>query len=157
MSAATRHHLPRPDPGPDAVRRRWASPFQLAYLARQRRALEAYAKTSPEAARVAADTIYGISNGQKRVTGQLMGLSKPEPGLVATREAELRGTVARDAGLTATAGASWDRIAEAVARQKALLKEYLPRHPRQRPLRPRHYLVRILEEEAKPCAQRLPE
>jgi hypothetical protein len=134
-------------------------PFQLAFLARQRKALEAYAKTSAEAARVSADPIYGISNGQKRLTGQLMGLSKPESlALVASREAELRAAVAKDAGLQAGTGASWERIAEAVGRQKGLLKEYTCVGSRSCTLFGQALtLVRILEEQAKPSAQRLPE
>ncbi|NWJ42225.1 MAG: S46 family peptidase [Geothrix sp.] len=134
-------------------------PFQLAFLARQRRALEAYAKTSTEAARTSADAVYSISNGQKRLSGQLMGLAKPESlALVATREEELRATVAREAGLQASAGGSWDRIAEAVERQKALLKEYTCLGTRGSVLFGHALtLVRILEEEARPTAQRLPE
>ncbi|MBK9796703.1 MAG: S46 family peptidase [Holophagaceae bacterium] len=134
-------------------------PFQLANLARQRGALEAYAKTSPEAARVSADAIYGISNGQKRLTGQLMGLSKPESlALVASREAELRAAVVRDAGLLTGSGGSWDKIAEAVARQKALLKEYTCVGTRGCTLFGHALtLVRIQEQQAKPSAQRLPE
>ncbi len=134
-------------------------PFQLAYLARQRQALEAYASTSAEAARVSADAIYGISNGQKRLTGQLLGLGKPASlALVATREAELRTMVARDAELQASLGGSWDRIAAAVERQKALLKEYTCVGTRGCVLFAHALtLVRLPEEQAKPSAQRLPE
>jgi hypothetical protein len=90
-------------------------PTQLASLARQRKALEAFAKTSPEAARVSADAIYGISNSQKRLTGQLLGLQKPQSlGLVAAREAELRNAVTKDPALQTQVGASWDRIEQAV-------------------------------------------
>jgi hypothetical protein len=134
-------------------------PFQLAFRARQRKALEAYAKTSPEAARLSAEDIYGISNGEKRLTGMLLGLNKPESlALVAEREKELRAAVAKDPALQARVGASWDRIQEAVARQKALLKEYTCTGTRGCALLG-HGLVlaRFLEEEAKPSAQRLPE
>jgi hypothetical protein len=134
-------------------------PFQLAYLARQRRALEAYAKTSGEAARVSADAIYGNSNNQKRLSGQLLGLGRPESlALVAAREAELRAAAARDAELQAGLGGSWDRIAEAVTRQAGLLKEYTCVNTRGCVLFGQALtLVRILEEQAKPSAQRLPE
>jgi hypothetical protein len=134
-------------------------PFQLAYLARQRQALEAYASTSAEAARVAADAIYGISNGQKRLTGQLLGLGKPASlALVATREAELRTRVARDAELQASLGGSWARIEAAVERQKVLLKEYTCVGTRGCILFGQALtLVRLPDELAKPSAQRLPE
>lgn len=100
-------------------------PFQLAWLGRQRQALEAYAKTSPEAARLAADALYSNGNYVKRSTGQLLGLSKPENlAKVATAEAALRAQVAADPGLQAQAGASWERVARAVERQRSLLKEY---------------------------------
>ncbi|HEX9082093.1 MAG TPA: S46 family peptidase, partial [Holophagaceae bacterium] len=52
-------------------------PFQLDLLERQKRALQAYAATSPEAARLAAAPIYGIENRFKRLSGQLLGLAKP--------------------------------------------------------------------------------
>jgi hypothetical protein len=134
-------------------------PFQLAYLARQREALEAYAKTSAEAARVSADAIYGIGNGQKRLTGQLLGLSKPASlALVAAREAELCARVAKEPELQASLGGSWDRIAAAVERQQALLKEYTCVGTRGCALFGHALtLVRLLEEQAKPSAQRLPE
>ncbi len=134
-------------------------PFQLGWQARQRKALEAYARTSAEAARVSADAIYGISNSQKRITGQLMGLSKPESlALVAGREQALREAVAKDTELQGRVGASWDRIAEAVARQKALLKEYTAVGTRGCTLFGHALtLVRLADELAKPSAQRLPE
>ncbi len=100
-------------------------PFQLAWLGRQRQALEAYARTSPEAARLAADALYGNGNYAKRATGQLLGLSKPENlARVAKAEAALRAQVAGDAALQAQAGSSWDRVAHAVEQQRRLLKAY---------------------------------
>jgi len=134
-------------------------PFQLAWLARQRKALEAYAKTSPEATRTSADVIYGISNGQKRLTGQLLGLMKPESlELVSAREMELRAAVAKDSGLQERIGGSWDRIAQSVEIQKSLLKEFTCTGTRGcATLGHALTLVRILEEGAKPSNQRLPE
>jgi hypothetical protein len=134
-------------------------PAQLAWLARQRLALEAFSKTSTEAARISADAIYGISNGEKRLTGQLMGLQKPQSlALVASREAELQRAVAKAPELQAKAGASWGRISQAVEQQKALLKENTCIGARgSAQLGHALTLVRILEEEAKPTGQRLPE
>lgn len=134
-------------------------PYQLSWLARQRKALEAYAKTSPEAARTSADAIYGISNGQKRLTGQLLGLTKPESlALVADRESAMRAAVAKDAALQERVGGSWDRIAQAADQQKRLLNEFTCMGTRGcATLGHALTLVRLADEEAKPSAQRLPE
>ncbi len=134
-------------------------PFQLGWQARQRKALEAYAQTSAEAARVSADAIYGISNSQKRITGQLMGLNKPESlALVASREKALKEATAKEPELQNRVGGSWDRIAEGVARQKALLKEYTAIGTRGCTLFGHALtLVRLADELAKPSAQRLSE
>ena len=134
-------------------------PDQLAQLARQRRALEIYAKSSAEATRISSAAIYGISNQEKRLAGQLLGLGKPQNmDLVAARETALRAAVAKDSSLQTSAGASWDRIAQATDRQKALLKEHNCIAARSSALLGHALtLVRILEEEAKPGGQRLPE
>lgn len=134
-------------------------PAQLAWLGRQRRALEAFAKTSAEAARVGADAIYGITNNEKRLQGQLLGLNKPGAlEQVEARDAALRKAVVADAGLQARAGESWDRIAQAVARQRELLRDFTCMGTRTSALLGHALtLARILEEEAKPSAQRLPE
>lgn len=134
-------------------------PFQLHLLERQKSALQAFAATSPEAARLAAAPIYGIENGVKRLSGQLLGLAKPANlQKQAAAEAELRDAVAKDPTLRARAGESWDRIAQAVARQKALLKEASLVGPgRVALLTQALTLVRLAEEQAKPTAQRLTE
>ena len=46
---------------------------------RHKKPLQALAATSPEARRLAADAIYGIENGFKRLSGQLLGLKTREP------------------------------------------------------------------------------
>ncbi|HJV48751.1 MAG TPA: S46 family peptidase [Geothrix sp.] len=134
-------------------------PFQLKSMTRQKAALEVLSATSPEARRIAAETIYGIENGYKRLSGQLLGLAKPENlHKVETEEAALRASVLKDPALQARCGGSWDRVAEAVARQKALLKESAFTGPgRVATLGHALTLVRLAEEEAKPSAQRLSE
>jgi hypothetical protein len=99
-------------------------PFQLKSLARQKSALQALSATSPEAHRIAAEAIYGIENGAKRLSGQLLGLAKAE-NLRKVEEAEtaLKAAVAKDAELRARVGGSWDRVAQAVERQKTLRSE----------------------------------
>ncbi|WLT30524.1 S46 family peptidase [Geothrix sp. PMB-07] len=134
-------------------------PFQLKSLNRQKAALQALSATSPEARRVAAEVIYGIENGYKRLSGQLLGLAKPENlKKVAEAEASLKAAVAKDPALMARIGGSWDRVSLAVERQKALLKESaFTGTGRVTLLGHALTLVRLAEEEAKPTAQRLTE
>lgn len=134
-------------------------PFQLRTLERQKKALQAFSATSPEAHRLAAEAIYGIENGYKRLSGQLLGLAKAENlRKVEDAEASLKAAVGKDAELQARAGGSWDRVAQAVDRQKALLKEVAYIDARRVALLGHALtLVRLADEEAKPSAQRLNE
>ncbi len=134
-------------------------PVQLRAMIRQKGALQALAATSPEAHRLAADAIYGIENGFKRLSGQLLGLAKAENlRKVEEAEAALKASVAKDPGLQARVGDSWNRVAKAVERQQALLKEStLMSAGRVALLGHALTLVRLVEEEAKPSAQRLSE
>ncbi|MDP1831762.1 MAG: S46 family peptidase [Geothrix sp.] len=134
-------------------------PFQLRSMTRQKVALQALSATSPEAHRIAAEAIYGIENGFKRLSGQLLGLAKPE-NLRKVEDAEraLKAAVAKDPAQQARVGGSWDRVAQAVARQKALLRE--SSHVgagRVALLGHALTLVRLPGEEAKPSAERLME
>ena len=134
-------------------------PFQLKSMTRQKAALQVLSATSPEARRIAADAIYGIENGYKRLSGQLLGLAKPENlKKVADAEAALQAAVAKDPALQARVAESWRRVDQAVARQQALLKEssYVSAG-RVTLLGHALTLVRLPEEEAKPSAQRLTE
>jgi hypothetical protein len=83
---------------------------------------------------------------------------------VAVAEAALKAAVAKDPALQARVGGSWDRVAQAVARQKALLAEatYLDAGRgtlagRVTSLRHALALVRLADETAKPSAERLSE
>ena len=134
-------------------------PSQLASMTRQKAALQSLSATSPEAHRIAADAIYGIENGYKRLSGQLLGLAKAENlRKVEGAELALKAAVAKDPAQQARVGASWDRVAQAVARQQALLKEATLMGPgRVALLGHALTLVRLPEEAAKPSAQRLTE
>ena len=134
-------------------------PTRLRSLETQIKALEAFSATSAEARRLAADAIYGLQNGHKRMSGQLLGLQKPA-NLDKVREAEgaLKAAVAKDPKLQARAGQSWARIEQAVARQAALRKEATYVDTRNSALLGQALtLVRLFAEEAKPSAQRLTE
>ena len=134
-------------------------PFRLRSMERQRAALVTFAATSEEARRISADVIYGIDNGHKRFSGQLAGLMKAVSlEQVAAQEAALKQAVAKDPELKARAGQSWARIEEAVAAEKALLKDYLMVDARGSALLGFALtLVRMPEELAKPSALRLTE
>jgi hypothetical protein len=140
-------------------------PFQLRSLERQKKALQAFSATSPEARRLAAEVIYGIENGHKRLSGQLLGLAKAENlKKVEVAEAALKAAVAKDPALQARVGGSWDRVAQAVAGQQALLREttYLGAGRgtltgRVASLRHALTLVWLAEETAKPSAARISE
>ncbi len=134
-------------------------PFQLKSMERHKKALQALAASSPEARRLAADAIYGIENGFKRLSGQLLGLAKPE-NLHKVKEAEetLQAAVAKDPAQQARTGASWSRVAQAVERQKALLKDYTFVGARSVALLGHALtLVRLPDEAAKPSDMRLTE
>jgi Peptidase S46 len=134
-------------------------PFQLKSMNRQKAALQALSATSPEARRIAADAIYGIENGYKRLSGQLLGLAKAENlKQVADAEAALQAAVAKDPALQARVAESWQRVDQAVARQQALLKasSYISAG-RVTLLGHALTLVRLPDEEAKPSALRLTE
>ncbi len=134
-------------------------PFQLRLMARQKAALQALAATSPEASRLAAEAIYGLENGTKRLSGQLLGLAKAENlQKVANAEAALKAAVAKDPELQAQVGESWNRIAQAMSRQQALLQETtVTGTGRVALLGHALSLVRLAEEAAKPSAERLTE
>ncbi|MBL0313744.1 MAG: S46 family peptidase [Holophagaceae bacterium] len=134
-------------------------PFQLRSMARQKQALQVLSASSPEARRLAADAIYGIENGFKRLSGQLLGLSKPENlRKVLDGEEALKAAVAKDSAQQARVGESWPRVAQAVERQKAMLKAYTFMGPRSVALLGHALtLVRLPDEAAKPSEKRLTE
>jgi len=134
-------------------------PFRLRSMERQKAALLTFAATSEEARRISADAIYGIDNGHKRFSGQLAGLMKPQSlEQVRERELALQAAVAQDPQMKERAGQSWDRVAQAVERQKALLQEYFCIDARGSALLGHALtLVRLADEEAKPSDQRLSE
>ncbi len=134
-------------------------PTQLRTIARQKAALQALSATSPEARRIAAETIYSLENGAKRLSGQLLGLAKAENlKQVEAAEATLKAAVAKDPGLQARVGGSWEEVARAVARQKELRQEAAHTGAgRVALLGHALTLVRLAREEAKPSAERLTE
>jgi hypothetical protein len=97
-------------------------PARMRFQERQKAAIQEYGKSSASAARQAMEATWGIDNGYKRISGQLMGLNIPANiSKVASEEEKLRAKVASDPKLRARAGESWAQIASAIAIHKQLL------------------------------------
>jgi len=100
-----------------------------------------------------------IENGTKRLSGQLLGLAKAENlRKVEAAETALKAAVARDPDLQSRVGESWDHMAQARGRQKALRSESAHEGiGRVALLSHALTLVRLSAEEGKPSALRLTE
>lgn len=90
-------------------------PFSLANYQRRRALLQAYSQQGAEQARVALNTLFGIENSLKAITGYNSGLTDPKVmEKKAKEEAELRQAVAADPTLAKEYGRAWDEIASAM-------------------------------------------
>ena len=99
-------------------------PLRIKTLDRSRKGLHAYAAKGEEEARQVSAQIMGTENGYKVTVGDTAGLQdKTAMARVASAEKELREKVAADPKLTALAGASWTKIEQALAEQKAIALE----------------------------------
>jgi hypothetical protein len=99
-------------------------PDMLAFAKRRLALLHEFAGKSPEHARRAQASIFGLENAQKSWTGSLAALGDAKA--MARKEAEesaLRERAAADPSLAGVAGA-WDAIAAAVRRSDARMSEY---------------------------------
>jgi Peptidase S46 len=98
-------------------------PMQLARLNRLEVLYTAWAARSAENARRVRDDLFSVQNSRKARVGGLQGLM--DPAIMARKAADekaLRAAVAADPKLKGSADA-WDRIAKAVEKQKAIVKE----------------------------------
>ena len=97
-------------------------PFNLGRWRRQREALLRYGATSAEARRTVSDQVYGLENNLKRWEGFLRTLRDGENwARLEKQEADLKAAV-RAKGLKEAEGA-WEALAQAVTRERALMKE----------------------------------
>jgi hypothetical protein len=103
-------------------------PLRLRDLDRQRQALRDFAAQGPEPARLVSAQLLNLENSCKIYRNEIAGLQDVQAmARVAAAERELREQVAADPVLRASAGSSWDRVAEAVrtrlgcARESAML------------------------------------
>ncbi len=132
-------------------------PARLASLETMRQQMKAFAAQSDEHARQVNTRIYGIENSLKALSGYLRGLKDVEALKgIQQREQELQAKVATDPKLQAEAGGSWKAIAQALAQTRDLAFETRYVSARYSSLLPVAVnLVRVIEEGAKPEAQRL--
>ncbi len=100
-------------------------PFTIASLKRRQALIRGYADQGPEAARIAARSLFGIENSLKATLGYQSGLldlklmeSK------AAAERRLRESVAKDPALAGEFGGAWEAIAAAEKVYVSLFKRY---------------------------------
>ncbi len=105
-----------------AYARDTAIPFNLKSWRRRREALLRYGATSAEARRLVQDQVYGLENNLKRWEGFFRTLRDAENwARLEKQEAELKAAVAKRGGRTAVG--AWEAIAQAVDREKGMMKE----------------------------------
>lgn len=134
----------------------------LLWLSEYRGRLTEYGKRSPEAARQANATLFGIENGFKALKGQLEALN--DSTLMAAKardEAALRRFVAGRKDLPAETAKAWDEIARALQAYDAFRNAHVMVGEGQAfdsaLYRTARRLVRGTVERTKPNEQRLPE
>lgn len=137
-------------------------PFTIANYQRRRALLQKYSEQGPEQARIALNTLFGIENSLKAVTGYQSGLLDPMiMEKKAREEAEIRKAVAENPELAREFGQAWDEIARA---QKAYAEIFKPLtfFERAQGFNSVYFslarnLVRLAEERQKPNEARLRE
>lgn len=134
-----------------------ARPRSLKILGRMSDALNIYGAAGEEQQRQAADQLFGIENSRKAFTGQLEGLR--DPALMARKKAledELRAKVAADPKLKAIVGDAFE-VLERVQRENATYDHQRAfRRLRGSLAESAQTIVRMVDEVAKPNAERLP-
>lgn len=99
-------------------------PFTIANYQRRRALLQKYSELGPEQARIALNTLFGIENSLKAVSGYQSGLLDPKiMEKKAKEEAEIRKAVSENPALQREFGQAWDEIAKA---QKAYAEIFKP-------------------------------
>lgn len=137
-------------------------PFTIANYQRRRALLQKYSEQGPEQARIALNTLFGIENSLKAVTGYQSGLLDPRiMEKKAKEEAEIRKAVTENPELAREFGQAWDEIARA---QKAYAEIFKPLtfFERAQAFNSVYFsmarnLVRLAEERQKPNEVRLRE
>jgi len=144
----------------EALRDR-ALPTTLLFYSEMRGRLIRFSSESAENRRIAEDTLFGIENSFKALSGQQKALV--DPALITTKrkaDSELKARVAADPTLAADIGDPWGEIATAQLAYRALYDAYTMQESRggfrSELFSHARALVRAAEERAKPNAERLP-
>ncbi len=139
-----------------------ALPLSLSLLQDREESLQAYGRRGAEALRQSQQDLYGIQNSRKALLGRLAGLR--DPALIerkARAERALRDRIAADPHRAAAYGPAWDRIAGSldVARRNGRALMFLERGSAfdSALFGIARTIVRLVEEDAKPNAERLRE
>ncbi|MBI1187893.1 MAG: S46 family peptidase [Alphaproteobacteria bacterium] len=136
-------------------------PWRLSYLSELRGRLIAYSAQGPEQARIASDTLFGVENAFKALTGRRLALADPQGfGVVEAREANLLQSVASSADTSQTLSAAYGDIAEATQTFRGFYLAHQFAEVRlgggSELMSWARDLVRAGDERAKPNAERLP-
>lgn len=136
-------------------------PSALNGVRRREVLLASWSRRLPENARVADDSLFGIQNTRKDLTGILQSLQ--DPAVFARKQAAetaLRAKVAADPKLQAAYGDAWDQVAKADAVRRARFAQYGPLADnfglQSRLFGIAQTLVLLAEQDAKPNGERLP-
>ena len=139
-----------------------ALPLSLASLQNREEFLNAYGRRGAEALRQSKQDLYGVQNSRKALLGRLAGLR--DPALIerkAREEKALRERIAANPQRSAAYGQAWGKISASLdaARQTARSMMFLERGSAfdTRLFDIARKIVRLVEEDAKPNAERLRE
>jgi hypothetical protein len=118
--------------------------------------LRKYSATSPEAARQAGSTIFGLENSLKAYEGRLKGLQDPKVmGAKRADEAAFRARVNANPQWKAAYGKAWDQIAAALQKSQTRFKEQYFRGLYSQYANLAQQIVQYVVEIKKPDGQRL--
>ena len=132
-------------------------PMVLNYLRSWIHALREYAKKGPEQQRRALIYIFGLSNGEKAMTGEYAGLRDSTLMAKKKREEEaFRAKIAANPEWQAKYGDAWDVIAQVMTKQASVAKQrFYRRLAGSRLAGIAETLVQYVEEVKKPDSERL--
>jgi hypothetical protein len=100
-------------------------PKTLAALWRREVQLSNFSDRGDENARIARDTLFGVQNSRKAITGELASLFEPDVMADKERaESALRSFVDADSSRRAKWGDGWDLVSKSVSRANALYTRY---------------------------------
>ncbi len=137
-------------------------PIQLRLLTARQRMLQAFSERDVESARRAHDSLFGVSNSLKVISGEMAGLK--DPALMQRkrdRETALRATVAGDPEMSKEFGDAWDTVAKSRSSFREYFAEWRLLEPglaqQSELFSIARRLVRLADENGKPNSERFRE